>query len=60
MSGSWRVIGLLLLAAAAFAAGWQFQEWGYGRQLAEQGQLKAEMQNQLNQTAASEQKGEQR
>ncbi|MFI8396746.1 lysis protein [Pseudomonas sp. Choline-02u-1] len=59
MSGSWRVIGLLLLAAAAFAAAWQFQDWRYGRQLAEQAQLNAEMQNQLTQTAASAQQAEQ-
>ncbi|WP_426156037.1 lysis system i-spanin subunit Rz [Pseudomonas sp. TSRC2-2] len=59
MSGSWRVIGLLLLAAAAFAAAWHFQDWRYGRQLAEQARLNAETQNQLTQTAASAQQAEQ-
>ncbi|MBF6033005.1 lysis protein [Pseudomonas sp. P155] len=55
----WRMIGILLLAAAAFAAAWQFQEWRYGRQLAEQARLNAEILNQLTQTAASAQQAEQ-
>ena len=56
---SWRVIGILLLVAGAFAAAWQFQEWRYGRQLAEQARLNAETLNQLTQTAASAQQAEQ-
>ncbi|MBC3775104.1 lysis system i-spanin subunit Rz [Pseudomonas sp. SWRI99] len=59
MSGSWRVIGLLLLAAGAFAAAWQFQDWRYGRQLAEQARLNAETLNQLTQAAANAQQAEQ-
>ncbi len=59
MSGSWRVIGLLLLVAGAFAAAWQFQDWRYGRQLADQARLNAETQNQLTLTAASAQQAEQ-
>ena len=55
----WRVIGILLLAAAAFAAAWQFQEWRYGRQLAEQARLNAEVLNQQNFAAASAQQAEQ-
>jgi len=55
----WRVIGLLLLAAGAFAAAWQFQEWRYGRQLAEQARLNAETLNQLTQSAATAQQAEQ-
>ena len=55
----WRVIGILLLAAGAFAAAWQFQEWRYGRQLAEQARLNAETLNQLTQTAATAQQAEQ-
>ncbi len=55
----WRVIGILLLAAAAFAAAWQFQEWRYGRQLAEQARLNTETLNQLTQTAATAQQVEQ-
>ncbi|WP_375123201.1 lysis system i-spanin subunit Rz [Pseudomonas sp. LW8] len=59
MSGSWRVMGLLLLVAGAFAAAWQFQDWRYGRQLAEQARLNAETLNQLTQTAATAQQAEQ-
>ena len=59
MSGSWRVIGLLLLVAGAFAAAWQFQDWRYGRQLAEQARLNADTLNQLNVAAASAQQIEQ-
>lgn len=55
----WRVIGILLLAAGAFAAAWQFQEWRYGRQLAEQARLNAEVLNQQNFAAASAQQAEQ-
>ncbi|PYC17908.1 lysis protein [Pseudomonas jessenii] len=55
----WRVIGILLLAAGAFAAAWQLQEWRYGRQLAEQARLNAETLNQLTQTAATAQQAEQ-
>ena len=55
----WRVIGILLLAAGAFAAAWQFQGWRYERQLAEQARLNAETLNQLTQTAATAQQAEQ-
>jgi len=55
----WRVIGVLLLAAGAFAAAWQLQEWRYGRQLAEQARLNAEVLNQQNVAAASAQQVEQ-
>lgn len=55
----WRMIGVLLLAAGAFAAAWQFQEWRYGRQLAEQARLNAEVLNQQNVAAASAQQAEQ-
>jgi hypothetical protein len=53
------MIGVLLLAAGAFAAAWQFQEWRYGRQLAEQARLNAEVLNQQNFAAASAQQAEQ-
>ena len=56
---SWRVIGLLLLAVGAFAAAWQFQDWRYGRQLAEQSRLNTETFNQQNLAAASAQQAEQ-
>jgi len=55
----WRMIGILLLAAGAFAAAWQFQDWRYGRQLAEQARLNAEVLNQQNVAAASAQQAEQ-
>ncbi|TMU73539.1 lysis protein [Pseudomonas fluorescens] len=55
----WRMIGVVLLAAAAFAAAWQFQEWRYGRQLAEQARLNAEVLNQQNVAAAAAQQVEQ-
>jgi hypothetical protein len=53
------MIGILLLAAGAFAAAWQFQEWRYGRQLAEQARLNAETLNQLTLAAATAQQAEQ-
>ena len=53
------MIGILLLAAGAFAAAWQFQDWRYGRQLAEQARLNAEVLNQQNVAAASAQQAEQ-
>ncbi|WP_456024651.1 lysis system i-spanin subunit Rz [Pseudomonas protegens] len=55
----WRMIGILLLAAGAFAAAWQFQEWRYGRQLAEQSRLNAEVLNQQNSAAAIARQAEQ-
>ena len=59
MSISWRLIGVLLLVAVAGALAWQFQDWRYGRQLAEQAQLNADTLNQLNVAAASAQQVEQ-
>jgi len=59
MSISWRLIGILLLAAAAAALAWQFQEWRYGRQLAEQARLHADTLNQLTSAAATAQQAEQ-
>lgn len=55
----WRMIGILLLGAGAFAGAWQFQDWRYGRQLAEQARLNAETLNQLTQTVATAQQAEQ-
>ncbi|MGX0892088.1 type II secretory pathway pseudopilin PulG [Pseudomonas sp. ADAK2 TE3594] len=55
----WRLIGLLVLAGCSAALAWQFQDWRYGRQLAEQARLHAETLNQLTQTAATQQQAEQ-
>ncbi|MHA3735132.1 lysis system i-spanin subunit Rz [Pseudomonas sp. Eth.TT006] len=59
MSGSWRVIGALLLALVGAALAWQFQDWRYGQRLAEQARLNADTLNQLNVAAASAQQVEQ-
>jgi hypothetical protein len=51
--------GILLLALGAFAVAWQLQDWRYGRQLAEQARLNAEVLNQQNFAAASARQAEQ-
>ncbi|MCX4218017.1 MULTISPECIES: lysis system i-spanin subunit Rz [Pseudomonas] len=55
----WRLIGLVLLVAGSAALAWQFQDWRYGRQLAEQARQHAEILNQLTLTAATAQQAEQ-
>ncbi|WP_235378392.1 lysis system i-spanin subunit Rz, partial [Pseudomonas fluorescens] len=59
MTAPWRSIGLLVLVLAGFASAWQFQDWRYGQQLAEQAKLHAEVLNQLTQAAATAQQTEQ-
>ncbi|RBC00183.1 lysis protein [Pseudomonas sp. MWU12-2115] len=59
MSVSWRLIGVLSLAALAAALAWQFQDWRYGRQLAEQARQHADTLNQLTSAAATAQQAEQ-
>ena len=46
---------MLALMLAGFGSAWQFQEWRYARQLAEQVRLQAETLNQLTQAAATAQ-----
>lgn len=55
----WRLIGALALVLAGFGSAWQFQDWRYGRQLAEQAKLHGEMLNQLATAGAEAQKAEQ-
>ncbi|WP_285374843.1 lysis system i-spanin subunit Rz [Pseudomonas sp. lyk4-TYG-107] len=59
MSVSWRLTGFLLLTLGGAALAWQFQDWRYGGQLAEQARLNADTLNQLNVAAASAQQVEQ-
>ena len=55
----WKTIGLLALVLAGFGCAWQFQDWRYGQQLAEQAKQHAEALNQLTQAAATAQQAEQ-
>ncbi|WP_447788569.1 lysis protein [Pseudomonas farris] len=55
----WRLISLLVLVGCSAALAWQFQDWRYGRQLAEQARLHAETLNQLTLAAATGQRAEQ-
>jgi hypothetical protein len=63
MPMSYRVIGvvvfLAVLAGGSAALVWHFQDWRYGRQLAEQATLQAEALNQLTLAAAVQQQTEQ-
>ncbi|MDF2794671.1 MAG: lysozyme [Pseudomonas orientalis] len=59
MTVPWRLVGLLALALAGFGSAWQFQDWRYGRQLAEQAKLHGETLNQLATAGADAQKAEQ-
>jgi hypothetical protein len=63
MPASYRSIGLVVLlavlSAGSAALAWHFQDWRYGRQLAEQARLHAEALNQLTLVAATLQQAEQ-
>ena len=59
MSVSWRLTGFLLLTLGGAALAWQFQDWRYGRQLAEQARLNADTLNQMNVAAANARQVEQ-
>ncbi len=53
------LIGLLVLAGCSAGLSWQFQDWRYGKQLAEQNRLHSETLNQLILAAATAQQAEQ-
>jgi hypothetical protein len=53
------LIGALALVLAGCGSAWQFQDWRYGRQIAEQARLNGETLNQLAQAGADAQKAEQ-
>ena len=55
----WKLVGVLALVLAGVGSAWQFQDWRYGKQLAEQARQHAETLNQLTQTAATAQQAEQ-
>ncbi|AZZ79318.1 lysis protein [Pseudomonas sp. RU47] len=59
MAVPWKAVGAVLLVLSGAGSAWQFQDWRYGKQLAEQSQLHAETLNQLTQAAASAQQAEQ-
>ncbi|MFJ2527133.1 lysis system i-spanin subunit Rz [Pseudomonas helmanticensis] len=55
----WKAVGVLALVLAGFGSAWQFQDWRFGKQLADQARLHAETLNQLTQAAATAQQAEQ-
>ena len=59
----YRIIGvvvfLAVLAGGSAALAWRFQDWRYGRQLAELASVQAETLNQLTLAAATQQQAEQ-
>ncbi|USU01781.1 lysis system i-spanin subunit Rz [Pseudomonas siliginis] len=59
MTVPWRLVVALALVLAGFGSAWQFQDWRYGRQLAEQARLNGETLNQLATAGANAQKAEQ-
>ncbi|QXZ11712.1 lysis protein [Pseudomonas sp. AO-1] len=59
MTVPWRMIGALALVLIGAGSAWQFQDWRYGKQFAEQARLHAETLNQLTQAAATAQQAEQ-
>lgn len=55
----WKSVGVVLLLLIGSAGAWQFQDWRYGKQLAEQAKLHTETLNKLTQAAATAQQAEQ-
>ncbi|WP_311886742.1 MULTISPECIES: lysis system i-spanin subunit Rz [unclassified Pseudomonas] len=54
----WKAVGALALVLIGAGSAWQFQDWRYGKQLAEQARLSAETLNQLTIAAATAQQVE--
>ena len=54
-----KLIGAVVLVLISAGSAWQFQDWRYGKQLAEQSRLHAETLTQLTQAAATAQQAEQ-
>ncbi|UIN57572.1 lysis system i-spanin subunit Rz [Pseudomonas kribbensis] len=59
MAVPWRTAGAVALVLIGAGSAWQFQDWRYGKQLAEQARLHADTLNQLTQAAATAQQAEQ-
>ncbi|WP_247842279.1 lysis system i-spanin subunit Rz [Pseudomonas sp. MWU12-3103b] len=55
----WKTVGAVVLVLIGAGSAWQFQDWRYGQQLAEQARLHADTLNQLTQAAATAQQAEQ-
>ena len=55
----WKAVGAIVLVLIGAGSAWQFQDWRYGKQLAEQARLHAETLNQLTQASATAQQAEQ-
>lgn len=59
MAVPWKLAGVLALVLAGFGSAWQFQDWRYGQQLADQAKLNGETLSQLAVASADAQKAEQ-
>jgi hypothetical protein len=59
MAVPWKTVGAVALVLIGAGSAWQFQDWRYGRQLAEQARLHADTLNQLTSAAATAQQAEQ-
>ena len=55
----WKAVSALALVLIGAGSAWQFQDWRYGSQLAEQARQHTETLNQLTQAAATAQRAEQ-
>ena len=59
MAVPWKLIGALALVLIGAGSAWQFQDWRFGKQLAEQARLHADTLNQMTQASATAQQAEQ-